>query len=125
MDGIELLGESVQHRALRRWMTWIAVGELPSDEVLEAYFVEEIQLVKTRGLFAALVPELRDARIIGVEDHGPITTAVLDVARIGRWRVSAVFAPDARVKGVMPYRDPPEVSVRDAGPEDGAADAFG
>jgi hypothetical protein len=121
MEGIELLGESAQHGALRRWMTWLDVGELPSDDVLEAYFVEEIQLVKARGFFAARVPELRDARIVGVEDHGPITTAVLDVARTGRWRVSAVFAPDGRVKSVMPYRDPPDVSVRDARPDDGVA----
>ena len=119
MKGIELLGESAQHGALRRWMTWLDVGELPSDDVLEAYFVEGVQLVKARGFFAARVPELRDARVIGVEDHGPITTAVLAVARTGRWRVSAIFAPDGRVKSVMPYRDPPDVSVRDAGPDDG------
>jgi len=96
MEGMELLGESAQHGALRWWMTGLDVGELPSDDVLEAYFVERVQLVKARGFFAARVPELRDARIVGVEGHGLITTAVLDVARSGRWRVSAVFAPDGR-----------------------------
>ena len=102
-------------------MTWLDAGEMPSDDVLGSYFVEALQLVKARGIFTARVLELRDARIVSVEDHGPITTAALDVAATGRWRVSAVFAADGRVRAVMAYRDPPGVSVRDAEPGDGAA----